>query len=73
MLHADNVGQRYDNIKNHWFTNELRDNIKAEVGTYAGTNALEFVAELFAGLFSGKTYSAPIMTQYKLLDGPAVL
>ena len=44
--------------------------IKKEVSPYAATHPLEFVAEVFAGKVSGKTYSDRVMNYYKTLEGP---
>jgi hypothetical protein len=72
MAHSDAVGSRYDNLKNHTFPKDALESIRTEVSKYATTNGLEFVAEVFAGLLAGKTFSDVVMRQYKLLDGPMV-
>lgn len=45
---------------------------RKEVSTRATVNALEFIAEVFAGLMDGKKYSKTIMYIYKLLGGKEV-
>ena len=42
----------------------------ASVSAYAGKNALEFVAEVFAGIVTGKNYDATVMAPYRALGGP---
>ena len=70
MLHYDNVTSLYDSIKNRYWTAEMKQRIVSEVSTYAATNALEFVAEVFAGQLAGKQYPDDILTQYRLAGGP---
>ncbi|MGY2288467.1 hypothetical protein ACW9H6_01415 [Pseudomonas sp. SDO528_S397] len=41
-----------------------------DVSLYATNNALEFVAETFAGCLSGKTYSEQVMAFYRSVGGP---
>ncbi len=48
------------------------EQFKKEVGKYATTNGMEFVAEVFAGMVHGKTYSDRVMMVYKSLHGPDV-
>lgn len=69
MLHSDVVGSAYDNLKNsNYYLNAF--DVEKEVSRYAKTNALEFVAEVFTGLFTGKTYVDIVMRQYDMLRGP---
>ena len=42
----------------------------AEVSGYAAQNKKEFVAEVFAGLMLGRTFSHPCMQEYATLGGP---
>jgi hypothetical protein len=42
----------------------------AEVSGYAAQNKKEFVAEVFAGLMLGMTFSHPCMQEYTALGGP---
>lgn len=53
-------------------TPEMLELIRTEVSYYGATNAAEFVAEAFAGMASGKTYSSEIMDLYKSLNGPVI-
>lgn len=64
----------YDSmLVNHRFEGaEQRAAIEKEVGKYATTNGHEFVAEVFAGMVAGKTYSPTVMRAYKELHGPEV-
>ena len=41
-----------------------------QVSGYAGQNKKEFVAEVFAGLMVGRTYSNAVMTEYLSYGGP---
>jgi hypothetical protein len=45
-------------------------NLATDVSHYAGNNALEFVAEVFAGTLVGKAYSQQVMAAYAALGGP---
>lgn len=55
-FHSSAVGAQYDNSKNFRFSDE--DKATAEsVSRYAKTNGVEFMAEYYAGVRSGKTYS----------------
>ncbi len=60
------------NLRNHHFYGEQLEQFKKEVGKYATTNGMEFVAEVFAGMVHGKTYSDRVMMVYKSLHGPDV-
>jgi hypothetical protein len=42
----------------------------AKVSDYAKTSAIEFVAETFAGLLTGKKYDKDVMALYKMHKGP---
>ena len=44
--------------------------IEATVSRYAATNGLEFVAETYAGMASGKVYPDDIMKLYREFRGP---
>jgi len=44
--------------------------IHKNVSRYAATNQMEFVAETFLGLASGRTFPPPIMQLYNTLGGP---
>ena len=43
-----------------------------EVSRAAADSPQEFVAETFAGMVSGKTYSPEIMQRYETYRGPAI-
>ncbi len=64
-IHSDAVGNAFDNTKNHQFSDAQKQAIKTKVSGYAATNALEFVAEVYAGDRSGKVYDEEIK---RLLD-----
>jgi hypothetical protein len=44
--------------------------LKRNVSRYSGTNPSEMVAEVFAGLSTGKKYGPKVMTLYKSYGGP---
>lgn len=46
--------------------------IARKVSEYAATNSLEFVAEVYANLLSGKTYTKEIMDMYVKYGGPKI-
>lgn len=43
-----------------------------QVSGYAGGAKKEYVAETFAGMVIGRTYSPAVMTEYRLYNGPEV-
>lgn len=43
-----------------------------QVSRYAALDRNEFIAETFAGLVNGRTYSAEVMSLYERLGGPAI-
>lgn len=47
-----------------------KDFIRKNVSYHATFNQLEFVAEVFAGMKSGKVYCKDIMDRYRFLNGP---
>jgi len=49
---------------------ESRRKTAAKVSGYATTEPIEFVAETFAGVRSGKIYSEDVLSLYRYLDGP---
>jgi len=65
MVHSRAVGERYDSIKNAQIPGAISD----EVSRYGKHNGLEFVAEVYAGLFAGKKYSESVMRVYDLYGG----
>ena len=44
----------------------------SKVSDYAKESPLEFIAETFAGLIEGKTYSNDVMALYKKYGGPVI-
>ena len=46
--------------------------VNREVSRYASTNPAEFVAEVFTGRASGRTYSTDVMSLYEKFRGPAL-
>jgi hypothetical protein len=46
--------------------------VARQVGEYASTDRLEFVAETYSGLKAGKKYSESVMRQYREFEGPRV-
>jgi hypothetical protein len=51
-------------------TKKLRKAIGKEVSSYTTTNRYEIVAEMYAGMRSGKSYSPRLMKYYNALGGP---
>jgi hypothetical protein len=49
---------------------EGRPLIVAHVGSYAATDAGEFVAEVYAGLACGRSYPDSILSRYRRIAGP---
>ncbi len=54
---------------NFSFKPEYKEMIAQHVNDYASSNPLEFVAEVFKGLFDGKQYDEKIMELYKKFKG----
>jgi hypothetical protein len=44
-----------------------------QVSDYAGKGAVEFVAEVFAGIIAGRTYGGGVRDAYRALGGPEVV
>jgi hypothetical protein len=65
MEHGLAVGERYDSIVNAF----IPEAISSQVSRYAKQNGLEFVAETYAGLMAGRTYSEEVMRTYRLYGG----
>lgn len=74
-FHFKNVNDkdRWKEIRATPIPEDIRGAIKKEVSTYATTNPLEVVAEMFTGMSSGKKYSRPLIEYYKSLSGPPPL
>jgi hypothetical protein len=60
----------YQRVRAHKFRAEQAALVKAEVSGYAATQPVEFVAELYAALKSGKTFSPEVMALYRRFGGP---
>ena len=69
--HHDRAGSMFDAYKNTDFYGD-KDAIAQEVSRYAVFNGVEFAAEVFAGLLTGKHYSDVVMRRYKAVNGPEV-
>ena len=63
------AGRQWDTINNYQFSAALLPEIRATVSRYGASSAKEFVAEVYAGLMSGKRYSDTVMRIYASLDG----
>lgn len=73
-VHSDALGNMYDNAKNFYFSDAQKALIKEKVSRYAAVNALEFAAEVWSGVSSGKVYSEEIMALFKrVTNGKVVL
>ena len=59
-------------ITQEFVDNTVTQKTVKEVSEYASESPLEFVAETFAGLLEGKTYSDDVMALYKKYGGPAL-
>ena len=62
--------RHFDNLKNSEIPPVFVERVKSEVSRYAATSPREFVAEVYAGLRSGKTYSEDVMRFYNQWRGP---
>lgn len=69
--HSDIVGSAYDNQKNYRF-NDSQKAVAMSVSKYAATNGLEFVAETYAGVRSGKTYGKEVFDLLRAVTGGRV-
>lgn len=59
-VYTDTGSSESNFINDHAF----REKVQAEVGKYAASNVHEFIAEVYAGLLTGRTYSPLIMDHY---------
>ncbi len=72
---ADNAPDRYMKLAEKSYRDGLplrgtvADMVKNEVSVYAAEGPLELVAEVYAGLMDGKTYSDKTMTLYRAYGG----
>ena len=74
ILHRQISGDFYKYRKLHigdfgFKSGDIRP-LTQEVSGYIVVSSAEFVAEVFAGLTSGKTYSEKVINMYKRFDGP---
>ena len=53
-------------------SNTFKQHIAEEVSSYAKTEPMEFVAEVYAGLMNGAKYSSEVMALYRSYNGPIV-
>lgn len=52
--------------------NTFKQKIASEISSYAKTEPMEFVAEVYAGLMNGAKYSPEVMALYRSYNGPVV-
>lgn len=72
-LHFKNVGlDRFRELQKSPVPLDIRLKVKSEVSSYAATNNLEVVAEMFAGMKFGKKYSDELMNYYDSIGGMKV-
>ena len=70
-LHDRSVGEdQYNALRTKTLSGTLKELIEKEVSGYAATNPLEFVAEVFTGRKSGKTYDPRLIKLYETMKGP---
>jgi len=67
--HSSKKGSMYSSVKNHKFSKEQLAVIETKVSRYATKNALEFVAEVYAGTRSGKKYGDDVMGLFSIVSG----
>lgn len=74
LLHKKTMNaDRESGMRNHQFHGDMKAKVQAEVGKYATTNGLEFVAEVFAAkVYYGRKFSDEIELLYMRFDGPVV-
>jgi len=73
-LHKKNIGlKRLTKLRKESIPKELESAIEFEVGKYALTNPMEFVAEVFTAMKQNeKEFSKPLMDLYRKFGGPDV-
>lgn len=73
-LHHQNTLSQFSKIAETKIDKETKERILKEMGhTYPTSNAGEAVAEMFAGLMSGKKYSLQLLKLYQTCKGPIPL
>lgn len=70
LHHRDAGDAVYQKVKKFRFNARDRDLVVAKVGRYAAESALEFVAEVYAGVRGGKSYDQWVGNTYEKLKGP---
>jgi hypothetical protein len=65
-------GKEISPLVKEFTTDKAHQATAGKVSDYAKKSPLEFVAETFAGLLDGKTYSDDVMALYKKYGGPAL-
>lgn len=65
-------GKEISPLVKEFKTDKAHQATAGKVSYYAKESPLEFVAETFAGLLDGKTYSDDVMALYKKYGGPAL-
>ena len=65
-------GKEISPLVKEFTTDKTHQATAGKVSNYAKESPLEFVAETFAGLLDGKTYSDDVMALYKKYGGPSV-
>jgi hypothetical protein len=53
-------------------TGAVSDALKSQISRYGGTSPMEFVAEVYSGRISGKSYSAEVLKAYEKWGGPKI-
>jgi hypothetical protein len=70
--HRQAIGpERWDQQNTKSTEGPGKTRIEKEVSQYAAVNRAEFVAEVYAGMKSGKTYDPKIMEQFRVFGGVA--
>ena len=73
-LHAMNMGEDFlATNANGGVTGAPTGGMAVQVSMYAGNSKKEFVAEVFAGMMIGRTYSSGVMAEYHSYNGPKSL
>ena len=74
-LHQANIRNSSDSVKqfvyqeDRWMTDSWRQTAQT-VSAYAAKSPKEFVAEVYAGKMSGRSYSRDVESLYRYLGGP---
>ena len=69
-VHYKRDSANYDRLSGEAMPSAARSELAGKVSRYAMESPLEFVAEVFAGLFDGKVYDAEVIKWYKQFKGP---